>query len=75
MLVLSAVRVCVDVLFVAFSFAYLLVGRRETREERRAQREVRREKSAERSEKREEITKKAARDPQLRLFEHNQLTD
>ena len=57
MLVLSAVRVCVDVLFVAFSFAYLLVGRRETREERRAQREVRREKSAERSEKREEITK------------------
>ena len=55
---MSAVRVCVDVLFVAFSFAYLLVGRRETREERRAQREVRREKSAERSEKREEITKK-----------------
>ena len=43
-------------------------GRREKREERRAQREARRE-------KREEITKKAARDPQMRLFEHQQLTD
>ena len=39
------------------------------REERREEREERREKSAERSEKREEITKKAARDPQMRLFE------
>ena len=36
------------------------------REERREEREERREKSAERSEKREEITKKAARDPQMR---------
>ena len=36
---------------------------------------MRREKSAERSEKREEITKKAARDPQMRLFEQQQLTD
>ena len=42
--------------------------RREKREERRAQREARRE-------KREEITKKAARDPQMRLFEQQQLTD
>ena len=40
--------------------------RREEREERRAQREARRE-------KREEITKKAARDPQMRLFEQQQL--
>ena len=45
------------------------------REERREEREERREKSAERSEKREEITKKAARDPQMRLFEQQQLTD
>ena len=43
------------------------------REERREEREERREKSAERSEKREEITKKAARDPQMRLFEQHQL--
>ena len=43
-------------------------GRREKREERRAQREARRE-------KREEITKKAARDPQMRLLEQQQLTD
>ena len=42
--------------------------KREKREERRAQREARRE-------KREEITKKAARDPQMRLFEQQQLTD
>ena len=45
------------------------------REERREEREERREKSAERSEKREEITKKAARDPQIKLFEQQQLTD
>ena len=43
-------------------------GMRDKREERRAQREARRE-------KREEITKKAARDPQMRLFEQQQLTD
>ena len=42
--------------------------RREKREERRAQREARRE-------KREEITKKAARDSQMWLFEQQQLTD
>ena len=43
-------------------------GRREKREERRAQREARRE-------KREYITKNAARDPQMRLFEQQQLID
>ena len=43
------------------------------REERREEREERREKSAERSEKREEITKKAATDPQMRLFEQQTL--
>ena len=32
-------------------------------------------KRKERREKREEITKKAARDPQMRLFEQQQLTD
>ena len=45
------------------------------REERREEREERREKSAERSEKREEITKKAARYPQMRFFEQQQLID
>ena len=45
------------------------------REERREEREGRREKSAERSEKREEITKKAARDPQMRLLKQQQLID
>ena len=45
------------------------------REERRQERGERRQKSAERSEKREEITKKAARDPQMRLFEQQQLID
>ena len=38
--------------------------RRDERDERRAQREARRE-------KREDITKKAARDPQMRLFNNS----
>ena len=49
--------------------------RRETGEERGEKREERREKREERREKREDITKKAARDLEMRLFEQQQLTD